>query len=110
MTFLEYIDHYRRAAINHMPKNMAELLVQLYPERFPREPGSGDSIQDAIQAFSGDTINVDFQDGLQYSYLSIQDYDVRCGSFIDAFVEFAELDWSSLFANEDDDVDIGELL
>lgn len=110
MTFLEYIDHYPRAAINHMPKYMAELLVQLYPERFPRDPGCGDSIQDAIQVVSGDTINIDFKNGLQYSYLSIQDYDVRCGSFIDAFVEFAELDWSSLFTDQDDDIDVGDLL
>jgi len=113
MTFLEYIDSATRTAINHLPKHTAQLLLQLYPERFPLEDENYDSVQNAMRVVDGDPINIDFKPGVQYSYLSIQDYDDESLCFIDLYTEWGALEtdlFDSLVAIEDTDIDIENLI
>lgn len=110
MTFLQYIDSVPRAAINHIPKVLAPLLIEAYPDRFPNDPASNDSIQSAVEFSSGSTFNCDFRNGQQYSYLSIQDYDDRCSNFIDAHIEWNMLEFDFFSAPDDPDIDFENII
>ena len=104
MTFLEYIDSAPRVGINHIPKNIAPLLLELNPDRFPNDPESSDSIQQAVEYCNGNTFNCDFKYGLQYSFLSIRDYHEGCMSFIDDYIEWSMLEFNPCEISDDPDI------
>lgn len=103
MTFVEFIHSAHKVGIDHIPKDVAMNLYHLYPEVFAFRYHHYDDVLQAIEGSSKDTINIDFVDGKQHSYLTLCTYAQAFTGLVNSHIDWCELD-DARYLREDEDV------